>query len=468
MDSRAQNTTRRRFLGAAAAGGVAYALGRTSGVTFAQMAGDGSFADYKALVCVFLFGGNDSWNMLVPSSDAEHAVYTASRQNLAVAKELLLPLNLAVPDPSGWTFGLNPAMPGVAQLFNAARAAIVANVGPLIEPTTLARYQDRSAQLPPQLFSHNDQQDQWHSLKGRVPSKTGWAGRIADVLSPRVASQMLALNVSLSGQTLFQAGGSAVPYTMGANGPQAFNAFSASGLGAARRRTFEALAEATYDTVYERAFARVQQRALQYGDQVGGALAAAPELASLPSSPSPALSPLATQLRTVARLIAVRAQLAMSRQIFFVAAGGFDTHDDQVDDQPALLGTVSDALARFDDAMLQLGVSQNVVAFTQSDFGRTLTSNGDGTDHAWGGVQIVTGGAVAGGRIYGEYPLLRIGARRATDRADDVGAGRFIPTVSSDQYAATLASWFGVAETDLPTIAPNIDNFAARNLGFLV
>jgi uncharacterized protein (DUF1501 family) len=228
------------------------------------------------------------------------------------------------------------------------------------------------------------------------------------------------------------------------------------------------VAGARYESLYERAFASTELRALKFGDDVTAALATAPELASLPSNPTPALSGLATQLRTVAKLIAARDQLAMSRQIFFVATGGFDTHDNQVDDQPTLLAAVSDALKRFDDAMQQLGVSQKVVAFTQSDFGRTLTSNGDGTDHAWGGVQLVTGGAVAGGRIYGEYPLLRIGARRGTDRADDVGGGRFIPTISSDQYAATLASWFGVAQADLRTVAPSIDNFAVQNLGLLV
>jgi uncharacterized protein (DUF1501 family) len=466
--NRTDRLTRRRFLRAAAAGGVAYAFGRTPGVTYAQMSGDGTLSDYRALVCVFLFGGNDSWNMVVPASDAEHAVYAGTRQNLAIAQDLLLPLHLAAPDASGWSFGLNPAMAGLADLFNSGRAAIVANVGPLIAPATLSAYQNGSVPLPPQLFSHNDQQDQWHSLKGKVVSKTGWAGRIADALSPRLSSQRLALNVSLSGQTLFQAGAAAVPYTMGAAGPAAFTGFPATGIGPARRQAFQSVAGTRYESLYERAFASTALRALQFGESVTAALATAPEFPSLPSSSSPALSGLATQLRTVARLIAARDQLAMSRQIFFVATGGFDTHDDQVDDQPTLLGTVSDALKRFDDAMQQLGISQKVTAFTQSDFGRTLTSNGDGTDHAWGGVQIVTGGAVAGGRIYGEYPLLKIGARRGTDRADDVGGGRFIPTVSSDQYAATLASWFGVPEADLRTIAPSIDNFTARTLGFLI
>lgn len=460
--------TRRRFLRAAATGGVAYALGRTPGVTYAQMAGDGSFADYKALVCVFLFGGNDSWNMVVPSSDAEYAVYAGSRQNLAVSKDTLLPLNLAVPDASGWSFGLHPAMPGLAGLFNAGRAAIVANVGPLIAPTSIAQFLDRSVALPPQLFSHNDQQDQWHSLKGNRPSKLGWAGRVADVLSARVPNQRLAMNVSLSGQTLFQAGATAVPYTMGAAGPTPFTAFPANGLGSTRRQAFQSVADSSYESIYEQAFADVEQRALQFGDIVSAALDATPDFASLPNDATPALSGLATQLRTVAKLIAARDSLQMSRQIFFVAAGGFDTHDDQVVSQPALFEALSDGLTRFDDVLQQLGVAQQVVTFTQSDFGRTLTSNGDGTDHAWGGVQVVTGGAVAGGRIYGDYPLLRLGARRGTDRADDVRGGRFIPTLSSDQYAATLATWFGVAEADLRTVAPSIDNFAARNLAFLV
>lgn len=459
--------TRRRFLRAAAAGGLTYAFGRVPGLAYAQMTGGGSFSDYKALVCVFLFGGNDSWNMVVPSSTAEWNVYKTSRQNLAVDQDTLLPMNLAVPDPSGWTFGLNPAMPDVAGMFNAGRAAFVANIGPLIAPTSLTQYQNRSVPLPPQLFSHNDQQDQWHSLKGNVPSKSGWAGRIAEIFANAVANQQLPLNVSLSGQTLYQAG-TAVPYTMGAAGPQTFSGFATSGIGPARRQAFENVAKASYPTVYERAFAKVQQRALQFGDLVSNALAQ-PQVPDFPSFPNAAtLSGLATQLRTVAKLISVRDTLQMSRQIFFVSTGGFDTHDDQLTDQPTLLSTVSDALKRFDDAMQYLNVSQSVVAFTQSDFGRTLTSNGDGTDHAWGGVQIVTGGAVLGGRIYGNYPLLKIGARLATERADDVSGGRFIPTTSSDQYAATLARWFGISQADLPTVAPSINNFAVQNLAFLV
>ena len=462
--------TRRRFLRAASAGGFVYAFGRTPGVAFAQMAGGGNFSDYKALVCVFLFGGNDSWNMVVPGSAAEYSVYAASRQNLAIEQSTLLPLNLMAPDPSGWQFGMHPSMPELAGMFNAGRVAIVANVGPLVMPTTLAAYRNSSATVPPQLFSHNDQQDQWHSLRGRAPSNTGWAGRIADALATRVTAQVMPLNLSLAGKTLFEAGHTSIPYTMGASGPQTFTGLGPTGRAYADRLSFDNISNATYDTVYARAYGKLQLRATQFADTVSDAIAGVTTpFTSLPDDPTPPLSGLATQLRTVAKLIAARSQLQMSRQIFFVSTGGFDTHAGQVSDQPLLLANVSDALKRFDDAMLQLGVSQNVTAFTQSDFGRTLTSNGQGTDHAWGGLQLVTGGAVAGGRIYGQYPLLKIGARAATERADDVGGGRLIPTTSSDQYAATLARWFGVtAAADLAAVAPSLGNFAQQDLGFMV
>jgi uncharacterized protein (DUF1501 family) len=462
--------TRRRFLSAASAGGLVYAFAHTPGVAYAQMAGGGNFADYKALVCLFLFGGNDSWNMVVPRSTAEYNVYAATRQNLALAQASLLPLNPLVPDPSGWQFGMHPSMQGIADLYNAGRAAVVANIGPLVMPTTLAAYKNGSVTLPPQLFSHNDQQDQWHSLKGRALLNTGWAGRVADVLASRVTAQQMPLNLSLAGQTLYQAGGSSIPYTMGSTGPQTFSGLGASGNAAADRVAFDNISRAAYDSMYARAYGKIQLRATQFADSVSTAIkGVTTPLVSLPDNPTPALSGLATQLRTVAKLIAARSQLQMSRQIFFISAGGFDTHANQLTDQPTLLATISDAVKRFDDAMLQLGVSQNVTLFTQSDFGRTLTSNGQGTDHAWGGVQLLSGGAVAGGRIYGQYPLLKIGALAATERADDVGGGRFIPTTSSDQYAATLARWFGVtAPADLATVAPSLANFPQQDMGFLV
>jgi uncharacterized protein (DUF1501 family) len=342
-------------------------------------------------------------------------------------------------------------------LFEQEAAAFVANVGPLLEPTTKAQYQAKNVALPPQLFSHNDQQSQWHGLRGKTTTDTGWAGRMADLIRLNVAGQQLATNVSLNGNTLFQTGDETVAYSMGSAGPLAFTGFGATGLQREQRLAFERIIGAAYDSTYARAFAAVQQRAVQAADRVTAAIDQAPALATV----FPA-SPLGQQLQTVARMIAVRGRLEMQRQIFFVATGGFDSHDNQNDDQPGLLANVSACLAAFYAATVELGVAQAVTTFTQSDFGRTLTSNGDGTDHAWGGVQIVVGQSVRGRRLFGRYPSLVLNG------PEDVGGGRIIPSVSADQYAATLARWFGIAELELPRVAPHLDNFAQRDLGFMV
>ncbi len=458
------NFNRRRFLKALSAGGLAYAIGRTPDYSHAQMiGGTAPFNDYRALVCLFLFGGNDSWNMVVPARQAEYDVYASARQNLAIPRDTLLPVSPLGQAPL--SFGFHPSMAAMASLFEQGTLAVVANVGPLLAPTTLDGYRNQSVALPPQLFSHNDQQDQWHSLRGRAPSRTGWAGRIADALEAQTLDQKLPLNVSLSGQSLYQAAARAVPYTMGASGPLTFTGFGAADRALLRQTSFTSLLEPTpaYSTVYERAFARTQRRAVDNAVVVSDAIAAAPPLVTT----FPTGSSLATQLQTVARLISVRDRLRMQRQVFFVSTGGFDTHDAQVDDQPGLLGNVSASLGAFHSALRELGVADRVTTFTHSDFGRTLTSNGDGTDHAWGGVQLVMGDAVLGRRFFGQYPLLRIGAQVATDGADDVGGGRFIPGVSADQYAATLARWFGVPDAGLSQVAPSIGNFASRDLGFL-
>lgn len=468
--NRRQRMQRRRLLKLAAAGGLASVFGRLPDAAFAQaVSAYARFADYKALVCVFLFGGNDSWNMVVPRSAAEYQVYQHSRQNLAVAQASLLPIAPIVPLPDGAQLGLHPSMPEIAALFEQDEVcAIVANVGPLIVPTTLEQYQTRAVPLPPQLFSHNDQQDQWHSLRGRAVSNSGWAGRIADALGTQTGPAV-SLNVSLSGQTLFQAGSSTTSYVIGPTGPvDFFGLDGADALSVARRNGVEAIVGARYTSIYERAFAEVKQRALQSAQVVNAALASVRTPNPTPFSTVFPASALGTQLKTVAEMIAARGALDASRQIFFVAAGGFDSHDDQAQDQPGLLANVSACLSAFHRATVEMGVAQNVTAFTQSDFGRTLTSNGDGTDHAWGGVQLVVGGAVLGRRVYGSYPVLRIGATFAVDGADDVGGGRFIPGTSADQYAATLARWFGVTDADLARVAPSIDNFAQRDLGFLI
>lgn len=441
---------RRKFMHGAAAA----ALAHTPGMVFAQGVGTAApFPDYKALVCVFMFGGNDSFNMLVPRSDAEYNVYANSRQNLAVDQNLLLPITPVTGD--GVDYGLHFSMGGIKDLFDTGRVAFINNMGPLVEPTTKDQFFNQSVRLPPQLFSHNDQQDQWFSLKGDAVSKTGWAGRIADLIRTNVANQQMATNASLFGSSLFQAADDTIAYVMGPQGPIPFDGFGDTTPFLEQREAFERILAADYGSVYERAFAGIQQRATASADLISDTLAPPPGF----NTAFPA-TPLGQQLQTVARLIERRDQLDMQRQIFFVATGGFDTHDDQVANQPELLGGISEAISAFYAATAELGVADSVTTFTQSDFGRTLTSNGDGSDHAWGGVQFVVGNDVVGD-LYGSYPLLAI------DGDDDVGGGRMIPTTAADQYAATLAKWFGVDDADLESVAPNLGNFAARDLGFL-
>ncbi len=454
---KARTVTRRDFLKASSAAAAA-SFAATPGLAYSQLVGGpGPFTDYRALVCVFLFGGNDSFNMLVPRSSAEYDVYARSRQNLAIPQADLLPITAATPD--GSEYGLHPAMPGIRSLFDEGRAAFVTNVGPLIEPVTRDTYFNGSATLPPQLFSHNDQQDQWNSLRGNTQGKTGWAGRMADLIRAGVTDQRMATNASLFGSNLLQSADETVAYVMGPGGPVQFEGFSSdpTSLLYEQRQAFLRILAADHGTVYERTFADIQQRAIEAADTVSAAIDAAPLLTTVFPQ-----SQLGLQLQTVARLIAVRDQLAMQRQVFFVAAGGFDSHDNQNEDQPGLLGGISDAVAAFYAATAELGVAEQVTTFTQSDFGRTLTSNGDGTDHAWGGNQLVVGGSVQGGDLYGRYPLLEIGGD------EDVGGGRIIPSTSADQYAATLARWFGIPDADLDIVAPHIGNFALRDLGFLV
>jgi uncharacterized protein (DUF1501 family) len=451
---------RRDFIRTTGAAAAAATFASTPGLAYSQSIGTSApFDDYRALVCVFLHGGNDSFNMLVPNTTAEYSAYAASRQNLAIAQQDLLPINPTSLPAGSNPFGLHPSMATTQTLFESGNAAFVANVGPLVEPTTKDQYFNKSVILPPQLFSHNDQQAQWHSLKGASTSKTGWAGRIADLIRASVANQQMATNASLNGTTLFQSADETIAYVMGQTGPLPFTGFSndPGSILFDQKLAFESIVNAQYDSIYERGFAEIQRRAIDAADTVSQAIATAPTLNTVFPN-----SQLGMQLETVAKLIGNKDQLQMQRQIFFIGIGGFDSHDDQNQNQPGLLGGVSDAMSAFYAATEELNLADSVTAFTQSDFGRTLTSNGDGTDHAWGGNQLVVGGAVQGRDIYGAYPVLELGGDI------DTGGGRMIPTTSADQLAATLANWFGIPDVDLDIVAPNIDNFVQRDLGFMV
>jgi uncharacterized protein (DUF1501 family) len=429
------------------------ALGAMASPTRLLLAQDNTPTEYKCLVNIFFFGGNDSFNLVVPSSNAEYNIYASARQNLAIAQADLLPITADNPD--GATYGLHPNASGIQALFEQGDAAIVANMGPMVEPVTKSSYLGGEILLPPQLFSHNDQQDQWLTLKGLQSVRTGWGGRMADVLQPVTNEQQLALNVSTFGISRFQAGSMSVPYALGTEGPTSYGAFKASAInGTLRGAEFERYLSQPIENVHARALAEVHRRSLATGALVTNSLALAPTLTTVFP-----MSYLGQQLKIIARMIAVKDELSMSRQVFFADAGGFDTHDNQNIDQPKLIDDISGCITAFNAAMIEIGMADSVVLFTESDFGRTLTSNGDGTDHGWGGHQFVVGGPVRGRKIYGTMPTLEIGG------ADDVGGGRIVPTTSVDTYAATLASWFGVADSDLTTIAPNLENFPVRNLG---
>jgi uncharacterized protein (DUF1501 family) len=446
---------RREFLTHLGVTGLALGSGaRTLGMPRGARAADTD--GYRALVCVFLLGGNDSFNMVVPRSTAEYTQYATSRQNLAVPQGSLLPITPRTSD--GALYGVHPAMTGLQGLFAAGRAALVANVGPLIQPTTRAEVLERAVPLPPQLFSHNDQQDQWQSVRGSALFTTGWAGRVADLLETDLATQHLPTNLSIVGNLPWQVGRRSGAYVIGEQGAVSYFALDAGVFnGTVRRRAFEALIGAQSPTPYGRALSLVHQRSLDLEAVTQAALAAAPPINTL----FPA-SPLGAQLAMVARVISARQQLASRRQIFLVAIGGFDTHDAQNTAQPALFAQVSAGVTAFDAAMQELGLGDDVTTFTMSEFGRTLTSNGDGTDHGWGGHQWVVGGAVHGGDIFGRMPRLDI------DGPDDVGGGRIVPTHSVQQYGATLLRGFGLSEGDIDTAVTGLSPFVERDLGFLI
>lgn len=458
--SRLANPARRALLRRAALLGVAGSA--SSWALNLSLLGDAAAAgapdDYKALVCVFLYGGNDHANTVVPVDVANHAAYAAVRGSLAHPRGALSATTLqpALALPAGQQFALAPTMAPLMPLFASRRLAVQLNVGPLIEPTTLAQYQARSVRLPAKLFSHNDQQSTWQS---DLPegAASGWGGRIGDLMLAGNGGSVFSC-ISVTGNAIFLTGEHAVQYQISSGGAVAIQGLQSSLYGSARAQAaLRSLITAPREHLFEDELTRITRRSIAAEGDVSAALAALPDL----GTPFDSANPLAMQLRMVARLIAARASLGPTRQVFMVALGGFDLHANLLELQPALLARVAGALASFHEATAELGVVSQVTTFTASDFGRTLSVNGDGSDHGWGSHHLVLGGAVNGGRYYGTPPVV------AVNGPDDVGQGRLLPSTSVDEYAATLARWFGVSDGDLPLVVPNIDRFARRNLGFV-
>jgi uncharacterized protein (DUF1501 family) len=448
--------------------------------------------DYKALVCVFLFGGNDYANTLVTYDQASHDLYAGIRSNIAIARADLTNTAL-VPTaalPGGREYALHPAMTGLASVFNAGQAAAVLNVGPLIGPLTKAQYQSRNTALyPPKLFSHNDQQSIWQSSSPEG-STVGWGGNLGDLaLQNNSNSNSLFTCISVSGNTVFLSGDTALAYQVSAGGAVKIRSVTDTRVygSSAVKNAIAQLAQQSSAHVLENEYNKVTRRAIGAESSISAALAGSADINA--TTPAAGFEPfnttvmtdnsLAAQMKMVARLIAARNTLGAKRQVFFVSLGGFDLHDNLVRNQPTLMRRVSDAMTAFYQTTVNLGVANDVTAFTASDFGRTLSSNGDGSDHGWGSHHLVVGGAVKGKAFYGYAPPVSVGSSAAPEDQWHVGQGRLLPSTSTDQYAATLASWFGVPSTELGGILPNLQNFGGslsvggesfsypKNLGFL-
>lgn len=446
---------------------------------------DGS---YKALVCVFLYGGNDYANTVLAYDDPTYNAYNLIRGGgggtgqaaggIALAKSALTPtlLNPITPLANGRQYALHPSMGKLAALFNSGQAAVQLNVGPLMVPLTKAQYQSGNRTLypiPPKLFSHNDQQSVWQSSSPEG-STIGWGGNVGD-LAMAANTNSLFTCISVTGNAVFLAGDSALAYQVGTGGAvkirsatdtSTYNSrFVKEAMLSITRQTRSNLLENEYNAVTSRSIA--SEGVITSGIGSGPALGTGSEFADFAALTG---NPLAAQLKMVARLIAARSSLGLKRQVFFVSLGGFDLHDNLLTNHASNMSRVSDALAAFYKTTVLLGVDQQVTAFTASDFGRTLTSNGDGSDHGWGNHHLVVGGAVNGKSFYGKPPGMGHTSTTAPEDQDHVGQGRLLPTTAVDQYAATLARWFGVEAGELPGILPNISRFGGTypiDLGFM-
>ena len=450
-----KQTTRRNFLklGCKTIVGAGLMSGVTAKIAHAQSAAS---RDYAALVCINLDGGNDGFNMLVPSSGAAYSEYSEGRGHLATGTADLITLNPATANTT--SVGLNSHMAKLKPLFDAGHLAFQANVGTLVEPATPDDVRNESVRLPEQLFSHHDQARQWQKLDHYHEWNSGWGARATDIIASQQSNPNLAA-ISLVGSNDWQAGGEQSAFSIESEGVASYSGMDdlTGDWQMPRRQAFIELLHQQYNNVFERSYAELQSRALVLSTNVGAALTKLGELAT----PVPINNSLASQLAMVAKLIAIKDEFRMTRQLFYVSLTGFDTHDDQLKNQPYLYSQVAEAMAFFHQALVELNQLNNVTSFTTSDFGRSVSGNGDGTDHGWGNHHIMMGGAVNGGDIYGHIPRVAVGG------PDDYRNGRIVPTTAVSQYAATQLRWLGLSEAEINTLLPSLSNFEQRDLGFM-
>ncbi len=456
--------TRRNFINHACGLGVSAApiVSSLLSLGAARQLSAQTLPDYKAMVCILLAGGNDSYNMVIPNDSDQYSQYSAIRSDLALKQQSLLPLAGAT--ESGRHYALHPGMAQVQQLFDNGELAIMANVGTMVEAVDAQAVEAGTAKLPLGLLSHSDQIAQWQTALPGTRSTSGWGGRLADLFQGVNLANGISMNISLSGTNIFQSGVATGEYSIdsqgdGAIGIDEYN--DGSEFGAFQKQIIDSMFAVKHTNLFRSEYSLRMRSSIEAQRVFVEAL----QSTNLPTTTF-SQNKLSQSLRQISRVIAARETLGVSRQTFFITVGGWDHHDELLDNQAALLPLLSTGLSEFRHALVELGVFQDVTTFTISDFARTLTSNGRGSDHGWGGHQLMMGGSVNGQRLYGSYPIL------AKNSPLDIGRGIYIPTTSVDLYFAELALWFGVSQADLPMILPNIGKFYAGGnsapLGFMV
>ena len=421
-------------------------------------------SDHRALVCLFLSGGCDTFNVLVPRGPSEYAEYLAVRQGIALPQASLRPINPV--GLSGLQLGLHPGLSGLQSLFEAGHAAFVTNVGTLIEPVTKNEYYDGLKRVPLGLYSHSDQIEQWHTSTPNIRSPKGWGGRMGDLLHSMNTIDTVSMNISLTGSNIWQSGETVYEYTVSTDGAIPLDGYEAGNSDdwstvPIRTKAVDSQLALNYQNLLTQAFNTKKRGAMDAYNLFNSATNV-----TLPPTVMWPDTELSRQLQMVAKAVAGHTTLGHTRQTFFIEYGGWDHHDGLIAAQAEMLPEVDEAIKAFYDCLTALSLQNNVTLFTASDFARTLTTDSDGADHAWGGNHFVVGGAVNGKCIYDKYPSLYV------DNPLDVERGRMIPQIAVDQYFAELALWLGVPKGSLPLVFPNIGNFyntgsASAPLGFL-
>jgi len=447
---------RREFLGQISCAGMGYMTLMNSLINLkainAASISNSDTKGYKAIVCILQAGGNDSFNTLIPNSPEQYTHYSTSRSNLAIEKSKILPLYS--PSGSMLDYGLHPSMNGVQNLFNNGKLSFIANIGTLMDNMSISEYKNKTKAVPLGLFSHSDQIQQWQTGLKDQRTAIGWGGKVADIINDQGNSGNISMNISLSGTNIFQAGNDTVGYALNENGTISMEKYGNTDnlLNTIRTNAVTNLMAHNYQDIFKNTFKNTMQNSHDAHVEFSRALQ---NFKGFREETFTKVNPISQDLKMIASTIGMHKELGFNRQIFFLNFGGWDHHDKLLGNHESMIGILSSAMEEFYDGLEQHHLSDQVLTFTTSEFGRTLTSNGDGSDHAWGGNVMVMGGEnlIKGQQIFGSYPSLELRG------PDDVGNGVILPTLSTDSYFTEIAKWFGVDTPDLKVLFPQIGNF---------